>query len=166
MVGGDHMTRESQHMSMRLPRQQWLWFATLTLLVVSVGLHFGVSVYRRQVAIREIERIGGGTISTLGGPVWLREVLGESWMKLLRDDVTWVDLSWTDANDGDLMHLGALPEIEVLDLHNTQVNDAGMRHLSGLRNLRIIRLENTWVTDAGAKSLKQKLPALQVSRDW
>ena len=54
---------------------------TVVLVVVAVGVLVGVPVYRQQVAIREIDRLGGGGETRSGGPQWLRDIVGDEWMR-------------------------------------------------------------------------------------
>ena len=61
--------------------------ATAVLVVVAVGLHFGFPIYRQQVAIREIERVGGSVETRDGGPEWLRDQVGAERMKLFDEVV-------------------------------------------------------------------------------
>lgn len=68
MATTDPTTPESRRFSIRLPRPLWIGLATVVLVVVTIGLQFGVPIYRRHVAIREIERLGGKFETSKGGP--------------------------------------------------------------------------------------------------
>src|SRR5262245_8096366 len=81
----------SRRFSIRLPRPLWIGLATILLIVVAVGLHIGVPIYREQVAIREIERLGGYVQTEQGGPKWVRECIGDQRMKLF-DRAIFVDV--------------------------------------------------------------------------
>src|SRR5262249_42792281 len=129
------------------------FLVTLLVVLVGAGVHLGMSVYRQELTIRKIEGMGGRVGGALGGPDWLRRLVGDEWMRLLRDERTSVQLDWTDADDATLLYLSAFPDIESVNLNHTEVTDAGLRHLSSLRNLRYLHLENTWVTDAGLRHL-------------
>jgi hypothetical protein len=72
--------------------------ATVVVVVVAVGLWIGVPVYRRQVAIREIERVRGQVVSKSGGPAWLRRCIGNQRMHAF-DEVVYVDLENTRFDD-------------------------------------------------------------------
>jgi len=71
MAHTDSVTPEPRRFSIRLPRPLWIAMATFAVVVVTVGLRLGVPIYRQQVAVREIELLGG-TVRTLPrGPEWL-----------------------------------------------------------------------------------------------
>jgi hypothetical protein len=97
-------------------------------------------------AVAEIQKVGG---------------------KVERDEkaegkpVTNVNLSITQAADGDLAPLEKLPKLQRLSLNNTKVTDAGLEHLKGLANLQKLYLVDTKVGDAGLEHLKG-LTSLQV----
>jgi internalin A len=127
--------------------------ATGVLVVVAVGLRFGVPIYRQQVAIREIQRFYGTVETRPRGPKWLRERVGDEEMKLF-DDVVGVDLSIRPATDATIGHVGRFASLQDLSLGNTQVTEAGLAHLKGLTGLKLLSLSNTQVTDAGLAHLK------------
>jgi len=153
MVAAEPVTVKPRRLSIRLPRPVWIAVASAVLIVMGVVLRIGLPIYRQQMAIREIEGIRGRIGWTLGGPNWLRALVSDDLMQLLRDDVTAVHLDWTEADDAVLLQLSAFPDIEYLDLNHAEVTDVGLQHLSRLKNLCHLHLENTWVTDAGLKHL-------------
>lgn len=55
--------------------------------------------------------------------------------------------------DGDLVHLAALPDLRTLDLSSSKVTDAGMPTLAGIRSLRSLKLVSTTVGDDGVAAL-------------
>src|SRR5258708_40187401 len=68
----------------RPPRRQcWvpmslrMFAGVLVALSAGRALLIGVPIYRQQVAIREIERVGGGYTTRPGGPAWLRSWIGD-----------------------------------------------------------------------------------------
>jgi len=67
--------------------------------------------------------------------------------------VVGVDLSRSAVTDADLVHLEALPALEVLDLRLTAIGDAGVARLEGTRALRFLNLFRTRLTDAGLDHL-------------
>lgn len=68
---------EPRRFALPLPRPLWIALATVVLIVVGLGLRFGLPIYRQQVAIREIERWGGSIDRKNGGPDWLRQLIGD-----------------------------------------------------------------------------------------
>ncbi|MFN0056482.1 MAG: hypothetical protein ACKV0T_30410 [Planctomycetales bacterium] len=144
---------ETRRFSIHLPRPLWLCLGTFVVVIVAGGIRFGMPVYRRQVAIREIERVGGIVATRNVGPVWLRSVVGEEWMQRF-DDVVEVYLTDTQFTDAGLRHLEALSALRLLNLRGTQSSDAGLVHLEALSHLETLDLNSTNVTDAGLVHLK------------
>src|SRR4029079_8388649 len=95
---------EPQRFSIRLPRPLWIGLSTVALVLVGVGLRFGVPIYRHHAAIQVVERLEGRVSSRPGVPEWLREWLNDEWMKPL-DAVTQVDLIGTQGTDADVSRL-------------------------------------------------------------
>jgi len=178
-------TPEPRRSSIRLPRPLWIGLATVALVVVAVGLGFGVPIYRQQVAIREIDRFGGWVAREPGGPDWLRRWTGS---ENIFDEVQGVYLVGTNLADADLdrlngavnpkilaisgtrvgdaglIHLTNFTSVEALALDHSDVTDAGLKHLHRLKNLRFVDLRSTWVTDTGVAELMRALPGLKVKR--
>ena len=107
MVATDPVTPEPRRFAISLPRPLWIGLATVVLIVVAVGLHFGVPIYRQHVVIREIERVGGNVETRPRGPKWLRERVGNERMKLF-ENVVQVSLATRPATDFTLDHVGCL----------------------------------------------------------
>jgi hypothetical protein len=146
---------DPRRFSMRLSRPLCIGLASGVLIVIAVGLHIGMPVYRKQVAIREIERVGGFVSGPLGGPDWLRRLIGDDCMCLLRDDSTLVDLARSeDVSDDSLVWLSSFPALKSLNLRGTGITNAGMKHIRGLKTLKHLDIGHTWVTDAGIGELK------------
>ena len=61
------VTAEPRRIVFRVPRPLWIGLATVVLVVAGLGLRFYMPIYRQQVAIREIKRVGGQTEM---GPGW------------------------------------------------------------------------------------------------
>jgi internalin A len=144
---------EPRRISTRLPRPLWIGVAAAVLVVVAVGLQFGVPIYRQQAAILEVERFGGTIEMVPRGPEWLRDHLSDERMKWF-DDVVYVHLENTDATDATLLSVSWLPSLQVLMLDGTRVTDAGLVHLKRLTKLECLTLNGTQVTDAGLSHLK------------
>jgi hypothetical protein len=139
---------EPSRFAIRLPRPLWIGVATVVVVVVGLGLRFGLPIYRQHLAIQEIERAGGGVGVEERGPEWLRARLGDERMATF-GEVTAVYLAGSQATDATLAHLKLLASVEFLTLDNTHVTDAGMHHLRGLTKLKELTLVNTKITDAG-----------------
>src|SRR5262245_5951800 len=118
------------------------------MVVVAVGVRFGVPLYRQHAALAEFERLGAEIERTHGGPQWLRDRLGDEWMRPF-DNVARVDLDGTRVADAGMAHLKELTSLEFIGLDGTRVTDAGLAHLKGLTNLRWIALCGTQISDAG-----------------
>jgi hypothetical protein len=177
MAATDPITPDPRRFSLRLPRPLWIGVTTIVMVVVAGALQFGLPVYRRHAAIREIDRVGGMVVTNLRGPGWLRRWAGDRLMTLIEDGKE-VFLGRTPATDATLGHIGEfaslqslhlddtlvtdeglthlkrLNNLEELSLCGTQVTDMGLEHIKGLTRLRHLRLENTSVTDAGLMHLK------------
>src|SRR5262249_61895470 len=63
--------------SIRLPRPLWIGMGAIVLVLTTIALRVGVPIYRQQVAIREIERLGGWVVTEERGPNWLRRWFGD-----------------------------------------------------------------------------------------
>src|SRR5262245_2828998 len=163
--------------TIRLPPPLWIGVATMAVVLVAAGLRIALPIWRQQVAIQEIERLGRRVISVEGGPRWLRRLVGNKWMTIFdvpvsvtlsRTAVTDTNLSRlrelrhlhslllqsTRISDDGLVHLEGLKTLEELDLTGTRITDAGLMHLAGLTNLEYLSLEGTKITDAGLLHLK------------
>ncbi len=65
----------------RLPRPFWIGIAAVVIVASAIGVVVGLPAYRQQVAIREIERVGGRIETRPLGPTWLREAIGAKKMR-------------------------------------------------------------------------------------
>ncbi|MSR59580.1 MAG: hypothetical protein EXS05_18380 [Planctomycetaceae bacterium] len=119
-----------------------------------LALKFAMPIYRQQVAIREIERLGGRFKTRPSGPDWLRAWFGDERMKML-DELVGVDFMRTRFTDAEMIHLCSLIHLEWLNLARTQVTDAGLIHLAQLPRLQMLSLGGTEVTDAGLVHLSK-----------
>lgn len=126
---------------------------------------FGVPAYHRYVALREIERLGGGAyVFKKAGPPWLRSLVGDEWMKIF-DDVNGVSLNRSAATDATLGHMGSLTTVRGIGLNNTQVTDMGLALLRARTNLEELWLDNTQVTDAGLEHIEGLINLRQLTLD-
>ena len=105
----------------RIPPPGVLLAVALVLAVIAVGLSVWLPYQREQVAIREIERLGGTVFPKLGGPTWLRDLVGDEWMVGF-DRVLGVSLDVTRVSDDSLMHLSELANLEWVSLRYTRIN--------------------------------------------
>ena len=148
---------DPRRFSIRLPRPLWIGVATVMLVVGTAGLRFGVPIYRKQMAVSAIERLGGLAQTSPGGPNWLQHWVGYPWTRPL-DDVREVVLQHSKATDLDLVHFNELTSLQGLNLTGTQVGDAGLAHLQELPNLKELKLMSTQVTDRGLAHLGEMEP--------
>jgi len=131
------------------PRPLWIGLAAVVLIVVAIGLQFGLPAYRQQIAIQEIERLGGSVKLQPRGPKWLRSWVGDERMRSF-DDVIEVSLAESNATDGTMRHVGRLTKVQSIWLDHTRVTDAGIAELKGLKDLELVSLNGTQVGDIGA----------------
>jgi len=151
MSGADPTTPEPSRFAIRLPRSLWVVITTYVIVVVAVGLQFGVPVYRQQTAIWEIERMGGRVVTSKRGPDWLRDWLGDEPMKKF-DEVQGVYLDGT-LDDAGLERISTLKDVNWLCLHETRITDAGLKHIRNFRKLRRLELDRTQITGSGLEHL-------------
>jgi hypothetical protein len=121
---------------------------TAVLVVVAAGVQFILPVWRQQLAIREIQRLGGRIVIQKGGPEWLRERVGNEHMKYF-DKVVKADLTVKSVSDSTLRHVAALDNLKALWLGNSRITDDGLAYLRGMNRLEQLWLGNTRVTDVG-----------------
>jgi hypothetical protein len=142
----------ARRFSFRLPTVLSIAVSAVVFLVMTLGLLLGISAYRQQTTIGEIERLGGQCTTRHRGPKWLRDLAGKERMRSF-DDVVEVSLRETPATDATLSYLNRLTGLRALSLEATQVTDAGLTHLQGLTRLQELDLDGTQVTDAGLARL-------------
>jgi ankyrin repeat protein len=110
---------EPRRLSIHLPRPLWIGLATVALIGASLGVRYGVPIYRQQVAIREIERAGGSVIMNTAGPFrlrrWLNNWISDSWLRPF-DSIARADVIFRETIDDDIKHFLAvrpLPELYI-----------------------------------------------------
>jgi hypothetical protein len=140
-------------MKLRVPRPLSLFLLTVVLVLLGLGLRFGLPIYRQQVAIREIRRLGGSVRVRVNSPEWLRERLPDVWNEVF-GRVIHVDLGISTVTDADLRLFRDLPDTEMVSVARSQVTDAGLHALSRLENLETLYVDPTRVTDVGLKYLE------------
>jgi hypothetical protein len=146
-------------MTRRVPRPLHLFLLTLVLVLVGLGLRFGPSIYRKQVAINEVRRLGGDVYVRMPGPKWLSNHLPAA-VKSLFSPVSSVSLSSPAIDDDDLALLNGFPEVTALSLDRSRVTDEGLLKLGGLEHLEVLDVSHTAISDTGLWHLK-KLPRLR-----
>jgi Leucine rich repeat len=160
-----------------IPLSLRLFVAMMALMFVGGALWVGVAMYREQVTVAEIERVGGLVEFTNGGPDWLRRQIGNQRMKpfdnvctvqLVKKDgvdsilpqlnrlpkLRRLNIALSDVSDAGMSHVAALSTLENLDIHHTRITDKGVGYLEGLPNLQVLDLRWTLVTDTGLARLK------------
>jgi len=158
MAAADQIAPERRRFAIQMPRPLSIGVAA-GVMVVALGLHIGLPIYRQQVAIRDIERLGGEVTTNPGGPKWLRQWVGSELMKPL-DRAHGVYLDSRLATDAMLREASWLTGLSGLTLSNTQVTDTGMIHVKRMKNMHVLIVHNARVSDAGLVHLKD-LPKLR-----
>jgi hypothetical protein len=159
---------ERSRFSIWTPRPLWIGLAAVVLLGMGAGLRVGLPIYWRQVAICDIERLGGS--ASIGGRVhvrlrpgpWLRNRLGSKRVKVLWDEVSTVSLQRSQVKDCDLVHLKWLTNLGQLDLSGTQISDEGLVQLKSMTSLRQLDLQDTRVTTECVAELQRALPKTRI----
>jgi Leucine-rich repeat (LRR) protein len=160
MAPTDPVIPEPRRFSLRLPRPLCIGVAAMAMLVASFGLRFGLSIYRRLSAMRDLES-AGATVDTY--PLrskWLRDPVVREIIRPL-EPVHRINLVVLNAGDNDLVPLRDLPDTEVLTIYGDNITDAGFGNLEGLRSLKVLNAGVLRITDvclrhiAGLKSLEE-----------
>lgn len=135
-----------------IPLSLWLFAAILALVGLGNMLQVILPIYRQQMAIRTIERLGGQINSEPAGPKWIRAKLGDKCMSLF-DKVTLVNLTTSSATEADLACLNGLRHLDSLYLGKQQMTVAGIRQIRGLTQLRFVSLPHGDLTNWAAGEL-------------
>ena len=155
-----------RRVSSKLPRPRGFGVAAVVLAVVAVGLPFGIPIYRQQVAIREIRRLGGSVRVALNGrPEWFRDRLPDGWNEVF-GRVILVNLGTPTVTDADLEWLHQLPDVEMLGLDGSRVTDEGLEKLANRRTLRYVWAIDPDVTSHGIEQLRATAPQISVNTHW
>ena len=114
---------------------------------------------RERVAVAMIKSLGGFVLydwenadsEEPPGPAWLRKLFGDDFFAR----VLWSDINGHKVNDGSLVYLESLADLEFVDLSGAmQITDNGLAHLKALSRLRVLVL-GAGVTDKGVGHLKE-----------
>jgi hypothetical protein len=156
------ITPVPRRLSIRMPRPLWIGLSAVGLVVVVLGLGIGVPIYRKHVAIRENERLGGRVWTEHSGPAWLRSCIGDEAMKVF-DPVVEVALSGTGVTEDTVPVLKDLQGLQVVHLGYLPVDRGGMggrpTHQDATMMLILKTIppddnDRVRVTDAGLEHLK------------
>jgi hypothetical protein len=177
MAATGPITPEPRRFSIRLPRPLWIGLSAVVLAAVAIGLHVGIPIHRQQVAIREIERLGGEVARRPRGPEWFRNFVGEERLMIIDEIVVVIfrpdgatyqkrtnvaflcgsipTASGQSIDDATLACIVGLPNLKQLSLRWTNVSDSGMEHVCRLHDLEYLDLVGTDVSDASVGGLMQ-----------
>jgi hypothetical protein len=172
-------------MQLRLPCPLWFAVCAVVLVIVAVGLTFGIPAYRQWSAIDQIEHYRGfkkGSIRSVG-PAWLRRCVGEDRM-LAFDEIhslhfmpdinrhLKMHVSWANGptgpviDDAGLRCVTKIHHLKHLHLGCTNISDAAVVHLCSLQKLETLNLEGTDVSDASVPQLKRLTNLEYLNLDW
>jgi Leucine-rich repeat (LRR) protein len=136
----------------RLPRTGTLVLIAVVLLIGGGGVMVWVPYHRNQVAIAEVEKLGGDTESEIVRPFLIPDAVDDEYLWLFKR-VYQADLSSNQVADAKLKLLRGLTNLKSLRIASNNVSDAGLKHLQGLTNLQSITLFDTQISDAGLQDL-------------
>jgi hypothetical protein len=159
MATTDPTPAEPRRFPIVVPRPLWIGLSATALLIIGIGLHFGLPLYRQEIAIRQIRQLGGWEGRSRVGPEWLRKLVGQERFDRIRpvEELYLID---TEFGDADVPRLRLLPTLKVLYLDGTRVTDAGLNELATMSRLEELHLKETRITDQGLATLK-RLPRLR-----
>ncbi len=83
----------------------------------------------------------------------------------IKNNVTELDLSFTNLTDKMLSSIKEYKNLQVLKLQKTNITNKGLDGLSSLKNLRVLNLYGTQVDDKGLEKIKD-IPSLQALYIW
>ena len=137
----------------------------MCLIAITVGVVVMASdVYRRQSAIRLINRAGGKVHGEFPGPMWLKGMLHRNRLSGL-GEVRTVTFLAVDTPREAFDVIGRLPTLERLVIAGPEVTDAAVGKLQGLGRLRLLFIYDSNITDVGLAHLSSltSLEQLHVS---
>jgi hypothetical protein len=137
--------------------------AMVVAVVLAVGLHFGVPIYRQKAAIKEIERLGGHVERIPRGPAWFRRLVADSWLTehmgnecgQIFDKIESVRLppdETTFSNRFCGKYGGSLPYVREL---MPTVSDETLACITGTPGIKRLDLRWTNVGDAGVEHISR-----------
>ncbi len=74
-------------------------------------------------------------------------------LELVKDQVTWLDLSNCDFSDDMLTSISKLINVTRLDLHSNPISDAEIAEIAELKHLESLNLYNTNISDSGLMTI-------------
>ena len=83
----------------------------------------------------------------------------------IKNNITDLDLSFTNVTDKMLSSIKAYKNLQVLKLQKTDITNKGLNELSTLKNLRVLNLYGTHIDNDGLEKLKE-IPSLQSLYIW
>ncbi|ULQ54043.1 DUF2231 domain-containing protein [Flavihumibacter fluvii] len=86
-------------------------------------------------------------------------------LKLLKDQLVWLQLTDCGITDEDLKVIGSLPNLFKLNLNRNKISDKGINYLLGLSKLEYLNLYGTTITDSSIIAL-MALPNLKKLYVW
>lgn len=133
-------------------RRRWLVLASIVIVLVAVFAWGKYRAHRRELAIQEIERLGG-TVELRNRSVVL------DWLESLNifhfnGYPFLVEFHRSEIIDSDLKKLHGLPTLERLVINECGITDAGLQHLIGLKHLDTLSLNDNKITDEGLRHLE------------
>lgn len=76
-------------------------------------------------------------------------------LKEIKDQLVWLNLSYTAITDAQLDGISGLSNLRVLYLNYTGISDAGLEKISGLTELRLLSLVGTGISDSSIRTLEK-----------
>src|SRR5437588_5546611 len=137
---------DSRRYPVRLRTAAWFGLATTAVVVIATGLRIGIPVYKRHMAITEIERLGGVVETNRIGSAWVRGAIGWKQMRAFESVVS-IDLRDRPCWDGALPHLSSLADVRSFGLSGTQITDAILDQICSPEKVEILRAARTRLTD-------------------
>jgi hypothetical protein len=117
----------SEPKSRRIPHPIWFGIPAVLMVALWVYLSVWLPYHREQVAVRELERMGGVVYTYWSGPEWVQ--FGPGWM-LEIVNAGW--LSWFDRVDGFVFTHSAITDEGLKHLRSSPELDSRYQMVSGI----------------------------------